>query len=406
MKNKKSYIFAAVLIGMTAIFWLVALITRGATTNLYFSPDANDTYMDYFHMLSNIEGLDPYYQNANYPALPFLIWRILYRIVPWSDSNSDGFYLRTNMYAELGFILLMLLCIIVIWEAFQYYFQIRTKTERVLFGTSILFSGVMLFTIERGNIILLSFLFATIFIMLFDSEKKKYRYIAYVCLALSAAIKIYPAVLGVLVLHKKRYKECVGLILLGIIFFILPFFAFNGVDSFLTMLKGIMISSSENLSIGFGYNFSFSNFIRILFAFTGKYIDALPSWIIAIPTILCLITYITNKALWKKVFALVMFIIWIPSFSYTYTLLFLILPLLLFLNEKSEKTDIFFAICFALTLSPWCLPKLSRINFLNGDEFKFYLTGGMLAVNLLLLCMLLILFFSGIVALMNGKEIL
>ena len=56
MKNKKSYIFAAVLIGMTAIFWLVALITRGATLNLYFVPDSNNTYMDYFHMLSNIEG--------------------------------------------------------------------------------------------------------------------------------------------------------------------------------------------------------------------------------------------------------------------------------------------------------------------------------------------------------------
>ena len=139
MKNKKSYIFAAVLIGMTAIFWLVALITRGATLNLYFVPDSNNTYMDYFHMLSNIEGGDPYYQNANYPALPFVIWRVLYRMIPWSESNSDGFYLRTNMYADLGFILMLLLCIIIIWEAFQYYFQLTTKNFRLLFSFSILF---------------------------------------------------------------------------------------------------------------------------------------------------------------------------------------------------------------------------------------------------------------------------
>lgn len=404
-KKRKYVLFLGISLGMTIIFWTVALLTRGKSIAYYFSSDSCDTYMDYFHMLSNIDGLDPYYQNANYPALPFVIWRVLYRMIPWNQSNSDGFFLRTNMYAELGFILLMLLCIIIIWEMLQYYLRSDSKDIQFVFPFSILFSGAMLFTIERGNIILLSFLFSLLFIALYDSDKKEYRYVAYICLALSAAIKIYPAVLGVLVLNKKRYKECLVLIFLGIVFFVLPFFAFGGMDSFLTMLKGIMLSSSENLSIGFGYNFSFSNFVRIIAAICGKYIEKLPTWLtIIVPTILCLGTYIANTAIWKKVYALVMFIVWIPSFSYTYTLLFFVLPLILFLKDEKELLDPFYAISFALILAPWCLPKVPKVNFINGAEFKFYLTGGMLIVNIVLLCMLLILLVSGIIKHIERKD--
>lgn len=404
MKNKKSYIFAAVLIGMTAIFWLVALITRGATLNLYFVPDSNNTYMDYFHMLSNIEGVDPYYQNANYPALPFVIWRVLYRMIPWSESNSDGFYLRTNMYADLGFILMLLLCIIIMWEAFQYYFQLTTKNFRLLFSFSILFSGVMLFTIERGNIILLSFLFSLIYIILFDSDNKLYRYIAYVCLALSAAIKLYPAVFGILVLYKKRYKEGIYLLILGVMFFILPFFVFDGIHSLEAMVKGFSVSSSEVLNWGYGYNFSFFNLIRIFFGIKGTYISSLPGKIMILPILLCCGIYLMNDTLWKKLFALTLLIIWIPTFSYTYTLLFLILPLIFFLKDQNKCGDIFYSICFALLLAPWCLPKMYSINYLCGEEFKFYLTYGMLICNALILLMGIVLFLTGVKSKINYKN--
>ncbi len=396
-------LFSGILLTMTAVFWFVALITRGESVSFYFVPDPTDTYMDYFNMLSNIEGLDPYYQNANYPALPFVIWRIFYRMIPWNESNADGFFLRNNIYAQLGFILLMLICMITLWELLSNYFEYLGKQLRLFLCMSIFFSGTILFTIERGNIILLAFIFSLVYIMLFDSEKKVNRYIAYICLALAAAIKIYPAILGVLVICRKRYKECFHLIIMGILCFILPFFAFDGINSLKIMINGIFISSSESLTLGFGYNFSFSNFIRMLYGFSGVYKETLPVWFTIIPILLCISVYILNDKLWRKVYALTLLTIWLPGFSYTYTLLFLILPLILFLKEDYEKLDWIYVIGFALILSPWCLPKMSSVNFLCGEEFKFYLTGGTLIVNLLIFGLTILLVVSGIIARKKGE---
>ena len=111
-----------------------------------------------------------------------------------------------------------------------------------------------------------------------------------------------------------------------------------------------------------------------------------------------------NDTLWKKLFALTLLIIWIPTFSYTYTLLFLILPLIFFLKDQNKCGDIFYSICFALLLAPWCLPKMYSINYLCGEEFKFYLTYGMLICNALILLMGIVLFLTGVKSKINYKN--
>lgn len=111
-----------------------------------------------------------------------------------------------------------------------------------------------------------------------------------------------------------------------------------------------------------------------------------------------------NDTLWKKIFALTLLIIWIPNFSYTYTLLFLILPLIFFLKEKDSQGDLVYSVCFALLLAPWCLPKMQEINYLCGGEFRFYLTYGMFFCNLLILLMGIILLLTGVKSKINHKN--
>lgn len=393
-KNKYK-IFVCLSFAISIMFWVAAMITRGETLSIYFSCDPTNSYMDYFNMLSNIEGLNPYYANANYPALAFVIWRFLYRMVPWTESNSDGFFLRDAMAAEVGFILFLIFCIVMIWELVKYCSR-DMKIYNILFPISLIISGPLLFTIERGNIIILSFIFSFIFVLLYDSEKKWVRYFGYFSLALAAGIKIYPALFGLLVVSKKRYKESLHLIIIGIIVFVLPFFAFDGVDSFLTMIKGIFISSSDSLALGFGYNFSFSNLVRMLFGLSGKYVEAIPMFLYVIPIVLCTLIYILNKEIWKKLFALTMFMIWIPSFSYTYVLIFMIIPLVLFIKEEKSSLDYVYSVFFAIIMGTWCLPKINNVNYLNGEEFKFYLTYGTLIVNLILVLFSIFLLIEGV----------
>ena len=402
-QKKKYQIFVWITISINIVFWGVAMITRGNTLDLYFSCDPTNSYMDYFNMLSNIEGLDPYYANANYPALAFVVWRILYRMVPWNALNIDGFFLRDAMAAQLGFILLNITCILLLWEIIKFYSK-DTGIYTLLLPVSIIFSGPVLFTIERGNIIILAFLFSFLFIVFYDSEKKQIRYFAYFCLAIAAGIKMYPALLGMLVLSKKRYKESVFLVILGIVTFVVPFFAFDGIDSFLTMLNGISISSSDGLALGFGFNFSFGNLIRTLYGLTGEYIEEVSSIIYLIPFLVCILIYLLNTDIWKKVFALIIFMIWIPSFSYTYVLIFMIIPLVFFLKTEKKRNDYLYAVFFAVIMGTWCLPKLNQVNFLKGEEFKFYLTYGTILVNIVIALFSLLLIMDGVYNIFQRKK--
>lgn len=394
-KLSKIRIFSIATIITTIFYWLCAFVTRGDTIALYLSSDPNDTFMDYFNMLANIPEETPYLHNANYPALSFVIWKFFYHIIPYSPDGNDGFFLRNSMYGLLGFIFCLMMSIIVLWEIFKY-IQKDNKADSYLFSVALLFSGPFFFTYERGNIILLSFIFALLFSLLYKSEKKTYRYIAYTCLAISAAIKIYPAILGIIMLTKKHWKEVGILICLGIVFFILPFFCFDGLDSLKTMINGIMLSSAGGAKLGFGYNFSFQNCLRIGYGFAGILKENISTISLSIPVVISLLIYILNEDEWKKMFALVLLILWIPSFSYTYTLIFFTIPLISFLKQRYKKGDIFYLIGFVLIFSFYALPKIDSLNYLLGVEFKFYMTGGMLLINFTIIIMSITLIFTGI----------
>lgn len=396
MNIRRIKIFSCSVIILNLLFWIIAFVTRGNTISLYFSSDPFNTAMDYFNMLANIPEETPYIYNSNYPALPFVIWKVLYHIIPYSDAGTDGFFLREFMYAQLGYILYFTITIIVLWELLRHCIQTK-KQYSYLFATAIIFSGPFLFTFERGNIILLSLIFTIPFILLYDSREKKYRYIAYLCLAVAAAIKIYPALFGLILLVKKKWKETGILILLGILFFFVPFFFFDGFSSFKTMLNGIMVSSTENVKIGFGYNFSFQNLIRIIYGFTGHFKENLSLGTLIIPLIISLIIFLLHDTEWKRLFAISLLIVWMPSFSYTYVLIFFTVPLISFLRENEQAVSKIYSLFFTLIFTAYSLPKFDKINYLLGEEFKFYLTGGMVFINLIIVLMAITIIVEGII---------
>ena len=307
-------------------------------------------------------------------------------MIPFYPEGNQGKFLRDTMEAQLGFILFMLFCIIALYELIKHLVE-SENSSKIIISIAILFSGSIVFAIERGNIILLSFIFTLLFIRLYDSKSKKIRYLSYFCLAVAAAIKIYPAFFGLLVLNKKRYKEAVDLFIIGLLIFILPFLFFNGSLDFRTMINGILISSSDNVYLGFGYNFSFFNLVRIIIGFSGKFLLDISSIFYIIPVVICFSIYFLSKEIWQKTLAIALFLIWIPAFSYTYTLIFLTIPMLLLLNVAARKVDYFYLILLALTQIPYFLPKIKCIDQLSENGFKFQLTWGMLIINL---CILLI----------------
>lgn len=82
-----------------------------------------------------------------------------------------------------------------------------------------------------------------VFFVTKDSEKRWVREIGYLCLAFAAALKVYPAIFGFVLIKEKKYKEAFRLAIYGIAVFIISFLLFceegiAGIPLFLGNLLG------------------------------------------------------------------------------------------------------------------------------------------------------------------------
>lgn len=395
MKKNLNIIFSVMLLSGIALYWLVMCLTSGQNMEAYYLNDFADTSMDYFNMLANIKYGDPYIFHSNYPAMCFFILKVLFKIIPDGYVGLDGYGLRNCMPAQLGYICLMLSILIIIWEVIKVQFKGR-HLEGYLAASAFMLSGPMIFTIERGNLILVSFAFLLIFTACYDSPKKCIRYLGYVALAISASLKIYPALFGILILQKKRYKEAGMTMILGTLFFVLPFFIFNGIQSIKDMIGGIFLSSSLQGNYGMGYNFSFVNLIKILAALCGIVIENIPGIVKVIPIVVCSLIYVLNKENWKKIFAISLFCIWMPEFSYTYTLIYFIAAVIVYFKEENFVKNNFsylYRILFLIIFLPLALPSISNMDI---EDAKLPITLPTIIINFAIVSMSVFMIIEGI----------
>ena len=118
----------------------------------------------------------------------------------------------------------------------------------------------MIYLIERGNIIVLVLPLLLYFVNEYDSDVKYKRHLAYICLAISVAIKIYPVFFGLLLLKKKKnFKKILLCIFYGAVFFFVPFIFVGGFSQLGVLIHNILYTSSMFGSKGFGFKVSISN---------------------------------------------------------------------------------------------------------------------------------------------------
>lgn len=358
-------IFIVLLLFGDIIFWLMQMIVHGEWMDGYFLDNSHDTGMDYFNMLACLDKHNPYKMQVNYPPMCFLILKFMYRFVPTSlrGEDANGFYYRELMHAQIIYVLCMFVISFCIFELVKYSY-IGSDRDKKLFACGVLLSGPFLFTLERGNLIIVSFVCLLIFINFYDSEKRWKRWCAYLALSFSAAIKIYPAFFGILIIYRKRYKEAIQTVIVGLIIFVAPCLIFGGMEIFQRMFLGMSAATDLQKAYGMGSNFSFSNLIKIVGAVGGNVIELNNVIRLIIPLIVCCIVYICSKEEWKKIYSIALMCIWIPDFSYTYTLLLFVLPLISFLRTHKESNYFIYlyGLLFIIILIPLCLPKMGYLE--------------------------------------------
>ena len=384
-------IFLSIVVVGSVVYWLLFLFTHGHFAYCYFVGDYYNTAMDYFNMLA-IAHDDPYVNYPIYPALCFAILGCFYQLLPAPIRNSspDGFYLRDYMHAQLGYIFFTVICVLVLYELIRRHIH-GSENLKTMAALIILISGPMLFTFERGNIILLMFVALFIFIVFYNHENKKLRYLSYFSLSIAVGIKIYPIVFVVLLLNKKRLGEFAFATIIIVTTFLIPFFLFGGFSSIYSMLSALnMTSVTGSINYDLNGNYSLKNIVKLFFAlFNTDVVDEVNSspLLMIVAALVTLIMYMKSTQNWQRIYSLCLFCIWVPGFSYTYTLIIMIIPALMYHYERKYRSRPYIiSILFALIFVPYYLPFSNAINYVFGTKIMIYeITCGTIIINFALL---------------------
>jgi len=225
-----------------------------------------------------------------------------------------------------------------------------------------------LMTIERVNFEIVVYIFISLFFYYYKT--KKYQ-MSCLFLSFSIAMKIFPAIFLLLFFVDKKYKEILYIIVISTLALFLPFFIFEGTikENISGLLGNLSIYREHNI-IGYnGVHYGHSlwgvfkviyyGIIELIYNQPGKGIYGikhltLPYTLFVLILTGCITYYLTYKerVFWKRVALLVFAMNLFPFVSGPYKMLYIYIPLLLFINSGSCKKDKIFCILFALLLVP------------------------------------------------------
>lgn len=357
-KNSRiEIVFIIILLSLNLLTVAIFCISKGSMQSTLLFKSGHDSFMDFFNVLKYISTGDPYHYDSYNPLYekqyPPLAYLLLYPFTGFYDyvSNSASSAIG-NMKAMLSYAILFT-AFLEIFGCLLYVLKDGRKSIRFLFGITLLTSGVSIFSLERGNLIYLSAICVGFFLIGYKNEKAWVRELSYIALAIAFALKCYPALFGVLLLYDKRYIDALKTAAYGLIFFFLPFLFFHGgFDNIWQMIRNLQENSSHYMYRDISYRFGFvpaamlfdlpKSQITLVHYFSGLLIgvSALTAW--------------SHKQSWKKVMLLTCSIILFPANCGYYCGLYLLVPITMFLNEKTHQTiDWMYLTLMIIVLNPF-----------------------------------------------------
>lgn len=347
-------------------------------------------YADFWGPLSHLKGMNPYSPPADWQNYFPLSFVFIYPLV----------FIKNTFFAYL--IMLSVFLAFFIWANIKYLSCAdfgKIQNFKNIFIITFL-SYPFLYLMDRGNLDMLIFIFMAAFALLFKAEKYK---LSAVFLAVANAMKPFPFLFLILFLAKKRYKEFFLSLALTIFFIILGFMFFKG--SVLSQFN-ILVQSWQNMTHGYVYlndkslgminGSSLFSLLKLIFCHltinpiipTDVLFNSYKIFSI-FATVGLLMIVLKEKSYWKQLCLLTFYMILVPTVVYDYKLIFLFIPLWLYVNEKDKsRFDLIYTVIFGLLF----LPK-----YLIIPEFLWGIDNQGFSISLILNPVIMILFIGLII---------
>lgn len=343
---------------ITVFLFLLLRNPLGAQLNIFFAK-TNDLFADFFNVMIYIAEKDVYFNPVNGPQekiyfpLAYMFMRLFSGFADYSSLRLGQVYSITP--AMMSFLLYSLGSIFLFFHSLNKISKLNARMALVL-----CLSSVFLFTIERGNLILIASACAFYFIAYRDSRKPWQRYLALLLLCISVVLKGYPVVLGLYLLQEKRWNDIMFCTITCLLLAFLPFLYFeHGVDNIPQFFNNVRVSNKVYVNAfypRYGLNVYVQEFfIRITKTDTTIY--RICVWIaksvIYLLSLLSVLFFFKQNTQWKKLLMICLIIAWIPANNAFYCGVYFIPALVLFLNQdRFDKRDFVYMILFCLFLNP------------------------------------------------------
>ena len=304
-------------------------------------------------------------EQACFPPLAYLFYYFMNRLLPGGEVVDMTFYRN-----QPSFILVYILISVIICCVFVEQMRIVLNQNRnsLLLALLVICSEPFWASaIERGNSVMLVAVILIGALILKDSDSKVKKELALILIAVSAGLKIYPAIFGLLYLVEKRYKEALRLVIYGILFFFVPFVFFGGIEGIVQFVTNLTTVNRYE-----GNLYTIQGFVHLLYLkITGateltQGIRTLGNAFALCYGVVAVFMAVLNKDYWKKLLFLSgMMVIFVPS-SYPYTTIYLTIPFLFFLKEvKEQKMHCWYAVLFGLIFTIMALPSSLFIQWFD-----------------------------------------
>lgn len=395
--NNTSKLFYIISFASLVVCIIMGVLSNGVTvSNLLFNKD--DVFMDFFNSVVDCSG-DAYGESGViYPPLVVLFYKFCSMFF-----NIDSMKASEVRETSLGMIIFVCFTVVsyILFAKLIYKYKNGSFANKSLFAFFTLFSFPMIYLIERGNIIVLVLPLLLYFVNEYDSDVKYKRHLAYICLAISVAIKIYPVFFGLLLLKKKKnFKNILLCIFYGAVFFFVPFIFVGGFSQLGVLIHNILYTSSMFGSKGFGFKVSISNTFS-LFGHVFNHVrlfETAGTMFLIITVLAGLFLILFNK--WNedwKIYAVIsLIIILVPGFSYIYSVAYMIIPLLFFLNKKEIKwIDYIYSLLFIAQFI-FLVAKTDEL-FPSFNSAELNCNIATVVESIALLAMLVLLYLDGII---------
>lgn len=343
-------------------------------------------FSDFFDLLPRIKEFAPYIPPAtwqNYFPLAYLV------LIPFA-------YIHSKVLSYFIFVSIFLTSLI-FFNIKNFSCEKLNKLENFknIFILTFL-SYPVLYLVDRGNFDMIVFLFFIGFVCFL--QMKKYKHAAFF-LGIINAFKPFSLLFLIMFLFEKKYKEFFLSIATSCLLFFGGFWVFKGhifnqiyimIQSLQWMQKYYILGPTG----GFSNSSSLFMCLKLLFCnpvlkVPTLLVSQIYNYIWGFATLLTVIFSYREKMFWKRILFLTLYMLTIPPIVFDYKLIFLFVPIWLFVNLKEKsRLDVVYVILFGLML----IPKRYFLIWIFGHEPKLFVGSVLINPIIMIILMCLIIY--------------